>query len=285
MLIAQVTDCHIGFDRDNPEEDNVHRLAAVLNHLSTGPNRPDFLIMTGDLAAYGEAVNYAALAALTTDCPFPVRLMVGNWDRREGLRAAFPGNAEDDSFVQFEVPFPGLRLIALDTTEPGRHGGAFCDERAAWLSATLDADPDTSVVIAMHHPPVETGIKWLDSGAGESWITRFGSAMAGRTQVRAIIAGHMHRPIYTTFGGVPLIVCPSTAPHVTLDLSAIDPEQPDGRALVSAEPAGYALHRWDGVKFTSHFGTVPIDRTWEVLASFDASMAKTVSQNARERLD
>lgn len=285
MLIAQVTDCHIGFDRGNREEDNVLRLRAVLNHLSTGANRPDFLIMTGDLAAYGEAGNYARLADLLAACPFPVRLMMGNWDRREGLCAAFPENADHADFVQFEVAFPGLRLIALDTTEPGRHGGAFCADRAAWLSAALDADPDTPVLLAMHHPPVETGIEWLDSGASEAWIARFGSTIAGRPQIRAIIAGHMHRPIYTTFGGVPLIVCPSTAPHVALDLSAIDPERPDDRPLVNAEPAGYALHRWDGAKFTSHFGTVPISQPWEVLARFDASMAKTVSQNARERLD
>ncbi len=285
MLIAQITDCHIGFDRDNPQEDNVLRLGAVLNHLNTGPNRPDFLIMTGDLAAYGEAGNYSRLVQLLAACPFPVRLMVGNWDRREGLQAAFPENAEPGGFVQFEVALPGLRLIALDTTEPGRHGGAFCDERAAWLSALLDGDPETPVLLAMHHPPVETGIEWLDSGASESWIARFAGAIAGRPQVRAIIAGHMHRPIYTTFCGIPLIVCPSSAPHVTLDLSAIDPERPDGRPLVSAEPAGYALHRWDGAKLTSHFGTVPIGQPWEVLASFDAAMAKTVSQNARERLD
>lgn len=283
VLIAQITDCHIGFDRDNPQEDNVRRLCAVLARLEDGPNRPDLVLLSGDLTGYGEPANYQRLAGVLAACSLPVHLMVGNWDRREALLAAFPAAPTSDGFVQFEVPLPGLRLIALDTTEPARHGGAFCERRAEWLAARLDADPETPVIIAMHHPPVETGIEWLDSGAHEAWIARFGAAIAGRPQVKAIIAGHMHRPIFTTFAGIPLAICPSSAPHVALDLNAIDPDRPDGRPMVIDEPAAYALHRWDGVRLISHFDSVPTGSAWTVLARYDDSMAKAVSQNARER--
>lgn len=285
MLIAQVTDCHIGFDPSDPEEDNVQRLRAVLGELCDGPNRPDLLLMTGDLTQGGAPASYARLAELVARCPFPVRLMAGNWDNRQALCATFAQAELADGFVQFEVPLPGLRLIALDTTEPGRHGGAFCEARAKWLSDRLDAEPEVPVIIAMHHPPVETGLEWLDCGANEAWVGRFAQAIAGRSQVRAILAGHLHRTIHTSFSGIPLIVCPASAPHVTLDLSAIEPELPDGRPLVAAEPAGYALHRWDGGWLTSHFGAAPIGAPWPVLARFDESMAKSVSQNAQERLD
>jgi 3',5'-cyclic AMP phosphodiesterase CpdA len=285
MLIAQITDCHIGFDRDDPEEDNVQRLRAVLERLREGRNRPDLLLFTGDLTGYGEPENYTRLAGVIADQPFPVHLMVGNWDRREAFCAAMPEISTDEGFVQFEVALPGLRLIALDTNETDRHGGAFCEARAAWLSARLDADPLTPVVIAMHHPPVETGIEWLDSGANEAWIKRFAAVIEGRKQVRAILAGHMHRPIFTTFAGVPLAICPSSAPHVELDLSPLDPETPDGRPLVVDDPAGYALHRWDGQRLISHFEWVRPGRTKAVYARFDASMARAVSQNAKERLE
>jgi 3',5'-cyclic-AMP phosphodiesterase len=282
-LIAQITDCHIGFDRADPEEDNVRRLRAVLERLRDGPNRPDLALLTGDLTGYGEPDNYARLAGVIADQPFPVHLMVGNWDRRDVLCAALPEVPIDEGFVQYELAMPGLRLIALDTNEAGRHGGAFCAERAAWLSARLDADPVTPVLIAMHHPPVETGIQWLDSGAHEAWIARFAAAIGGREQVRGIVAGHMHRPIFTTFAGVPLAICPSSAPHVELDLSPLDPEAPDGRPLVVDDPAGYALHRWDGQRLVSHFEWVRPGQSKTVLANYDAIMAKAVSQNARER--
>lgn len=282
-LIAQITDCHIGFDRDDPEEDNVLRLRAVLARLRDGPNRPDLVLLTGDLTGYGEPGNYARLAEELAGFPIPVRLMMGNWDRREALCATFPDCRADGGFIQFEVALPGLRLIALDTSEPGRHGGAFCHERAAWLSARLDVDPETPVLIAMHHPPVETGIQWNDSGAHEAWIARFAAAIGGRAQVCTIIAGHMHRTIVTSFAGVPVIVCGATAPEVSLDLSPIDPDQPDGRTMVAADPATYALHRWDGERLVSHFDAVPVGGAWPVLARFDAGMAETVRHNARER--
>lgn len=284
-LIAQITDCHIGFEPDDPDEDNVRRLRAVLQRLRDGPNRPDLVLLTGDLTADGTDASYARLAALLADFPFTIRLMVGNWDRREPLRKAFADAPMDNGFVQFEVALPGLRLLALDSTEPGRHGGAFCAARAAWLNDRLRADPVTPVVIALHHPPVETGIEWLDSGAQEPWIARLGETLVGHRQIRAIIAGHMHRPIFTTFAEIPLAVCPSSAPHVALDLSPIDSDRPDGRPMVTAEPAGYALHRWDGARLTSHFETVPVDASWDVLARYDAAMAATVRHNARERLE
>ena len=283
MLIAQITDCHIGFDPGNPDEDNVQRLRAVLARLRDGPSRPDLLLLTGDLTNGGAADSYARLASLLAECPIPYRLLAGNWDERAALCAAFPDTASADGFVQFELTFPGLRIIALDTTEPGRHGGAFCAARAAWLSAQLDADPATPVLIAMHHPPIISGIDWMDGREQAPWTERLRAALAGHPQVRAIIAGHLHRTVHTTFAGVPLSVCQSSAPAVALDLRAIDPEQPDGRAMVQAQPPAYALHRWSGGQFTSHFEVVPLGATWPVLASYDAAMHQTVRTNARER--
>ena len=57
-----------------------------------------------------------------------------------------------------------------------------------------------------------------------------------------MISGHVHRPIVTHWAGTTLIVCSSTAPQVALDLEPIDPEQPDERSMIVAEPPCYALH-------------------------------------------
>ncbi len=283
MLIAQITDCHIGFDPGNPDEDNVQRLRAVLARLRDAPGRPDLLLLTGDLTNGGDPASYARLGTLLAECPIPYRLLAGNWDERAALLAAFPETASADGFVQFEVELPGLRVIALDTTEPGRHGGAFCADRAAWLSARLDADPATPVLIAMHHPPIISGLDWLDGGERAAWTERLRAAIAGRAHVRGIIAGHLHRTVHTSFAGVPVSVCQSSAPAVTLDLRPADPAQPDGRAMVQAEPPVYALHRWSGGQLTSHFEAVPLGQPWPVLASYDAAMQQTVRTNARER--
>jgi 3',5'-cyclic-AMP phosphodiesterase len=283
VLLAQITDCHVGFDLADPDEDNARRLRAVLGVLATGPNRPDLVLLSGDLTNHGESESYVRLAQILAAYDLPFHLMIGNHDDRSAFRTAFPQVPANQGFIQYEVPLPGLRLIALDTIEPGRHGGAFCAERAAWLSERLDADPVTPVLIAMHHPPIVSGIDWMDGTGNEPWIARFTAAIDGRPQVRAIIAGHLHRTIHTIISGVPLTVCPASAPAVALDLSLADPERPDGRAMVVDEPAGYALHHWDGTRMVTLFGAVLPDGPWQVHARYDAAFQATVRQNAAER--
>lgn len=273
MLIAQITDTHIGFDRGNPDEYNMQRFKAVLQRLVEGPNRPDVLLLTGDLSEFGDAESYVSLAEAVGGCPFPVWAMVGNHDEREPLLAAFPGTPVEGGFLHYPLDYDGFRLLVLDTLEPGRHGGGFCETRAAWLEAQLAAKPDTPTVIAMHHPPFESGIVWLDSDAGEEWIARFSRTIAGHAQVRAIISGHLHRTIHTLWNGVSLTVCSSSAPTVGLDLNPIDPDRPDGRAMIIDELPSYALHYWDGERLISHFEAVG---ALNVLARYDASLQPVV---------
>ena len=49
ILVAQVTDLHIGFDRDNPHELNVRRLNLVIDQLNAMRPKPSLLLVTGDL--------------------------------------------------------------------------------------------------------------------------------------------------------------------------------------------------------------------------------------------
>ena len=280
MLIAQITDIHIGFDPENPDEYNLQRLRAVVARIASGPNKPDLVMLTGDLTEWGDAESYATLVAELAPLTMPVWPMVGNHDLRAPLLAAFPQVQCDGDFIQYSIELPNLRVLMLDTLEEGRQGGAFCASRAAWLSAELAAQPKTPTLVALHHPPFESGIRWLDGAADEPWMARFAAAITGHRQIVGIISGHLHRTIATGFGGIPTIVAPSTAPAVALDLTAIDPAGPDGRAMISDEPPGYALHRWDGTRLISHFEAVA---DWRVFARYDAGMQELVAQIAAER--
>ena len=258
----------------------MQRLHAVIRRLVDGPNRHDMLLMTGDLTEAGERDSYARLAEAVGICPFPVWAMVGNHDERDALLAAFPQTPSQDGFVHYALDFPGLRLIVLDTLEPGRHGGAFCEARVAWLRDQLARDTVTPTYIAMHHPPFESGITWLDSSATEPWIARFAGAVQGFRQIRGIIAGHLHRTIHTQWNGLSLSVCASTAPAVALDLSPIDEDRPDNRELITDELPGYALHRWDGRHLITHFESIGHQ---VALARFDAQLQPMIKGMMAER--
>ena len=287
MLIAQATDIHIGFERGNPDEANRARLRSVFDRLVQGPNRPDLLLLTGDLTEFGDDESFAWLAEAAAALPFPVHAMAGNHDvdhalGREALRRAFPDAPWADGFVQGVLELDGLRLLLLDTTQPLRHGGAFCEARAAWLAARLAEAPDTPTLIVMHHPPIISGIDWMDPPDDAPWFARFGAAIAGHGQIIAILAGHIHRPISAAFQGIPVVVCPSVAPRTALNLDTVDPEHPDGRVLITDELPSYGLHRWQQGQLLSHMESVG---HLTPLAHYDARLQPMIQSIMGERGD
>lgn len=281
MLIAQLSDIHVGFaPGQGAAEFNRQRLRAVVARLREGPNVPDLLVLSGDLTDRGDAESFAGLREELGEWGVPLLPMVGNHDSREELLRAFPDCAHEGGFIHYATEREGLHIVLLDTFEPGRHGGAFCEARAEWLRAQLAAKPDVATLIFMHHPPIVSGIDWMDPAPDEAWIVRFGEAIAEHGQIHAIHCGHLHRTTHASFCGVPLGIAPSVAPPVSLDLKPISPDAPDGRVLITSEPPGYALHRWDGQSLVTHYEHVG---DWGALASYQPELSGMVREMLAER--
>ncbi|MFS0736217.1 phosphodiesterase [Sphingomonas sp. 1P06PA] len=280
MLVAQITDLHLGFDPGNPHEFNRKRLDQVIARLANLDRRPDLILATGDLVDRGDVESYAALRDALSAAGVPVYLCMGNHDVRDNFARVFPETPIADGFVQYVVDHGPLRFVVIDTLEEGRHGGAFCEQRAAWLSRTLAEDLHRPTVIVLHHPPVETGIDWMTTDPAEPWVIRLEQAMAGHANIVGMVCGHIHRPIVTGWKGWPVAVCPSTAPQVALTLSPIDPDRPDGRPMIVADSPGYALHYWNGQSLVTHFDT---SDEHVVLARYDGAMQSLVQGMLDER--
>ncbi len=280
MLLAQITDLHIGFDAVNVDEFNRLRLDQVIARLTGGPNVPDVLLATGDLTDRGDAASYARLREVLDVVPWPVLPCVGNHDVREAFVECFPGFADANGFIQYDRCFGDLRLVVIDTLEEGRHGGAFCDVRARWLTDALAQHRDMPTYIVMHHPPFDCGIAWMTTDSGEPWVERFAEAISGATQLRGLICGHLHRSLTAQWRGLTAAVCSSTAPQVSLDLRPIDVGTPDGRPMIVAEDPAYALHHWNGSELVSYFDRASND---QVLASYNDGMQLLIRHLLSER--
>jgi 3',5'-cyclic AMP phosphodiesterase CpdA len=278
FLIAQITDPHIGTTLATGANDNITRLDLVLCHLSTMRRRPDLLVVTGDLADRAEAECYGVLRERLERCGMPFHVCLGNRDNRALARAAFAPALV--GFFHYVTAAGPLRLIMLDTLEEGRHGGAFCSAREEWLRARLAEEPDRPTLIALHHPPIDSGIDWVTTDPAEPWVGRLDSALAGREHVVALLAGHFHRAIAAGRKGLPVVVCPSVAAPITLDLARLDPAAPDLREFVTDGPPGYALHLWRAGSLTSHFGFVEDN---PALARFDDRLQPVVAARFAER--
>ena len=281
MLIAQITDVHLGFEPGNEDELNRRRLDRTLRTLTEMTPRPDLLLATGDLADTGDdSISYRRLRDAVAGLPFPIHYALGNHDGRAAFRDAFPHLEMPDGFLQYAIEGHELRILVLDTLEEGRHGGNYCETRAAWLRARLAEAPGRPTLIALHHPPFESGHSWMTEDPQAGWVKRLEAIVSAHPEIVALVAGHLHRPVVARWAGTLLAACPSTAPQVALDFQPIDPERPDDRAMIVADPPWFALHHWDGRRLATHFDTAD---PHDVIARYTPKLQPLVRLLAEEK--
>jgi len=251
MLICQISDLHIkaGNALAYRVVDTAAYLRRCVADILALPQRPDIVVVTGDLTDSGQPEAYAHLRDLLSPLTMPLYLLPGNHDNRDALRAAFPEHAylrQTDGFIQYAVEAGPLRLLALDTVIPGASGGALDAQRLAWLEAHLAEAPERATVILMHHPPFPTGIGHMDR-IGLADPDALEAIVRRHPRIERILCGHLHRPIEVRFGGTLASTCPSPAHQVVLDLD------PDAASQFTLEPPAFQLHLWhDKAGLISH---------------------------------
>ena len=261
MLIAQLTDTHVTVEGRllHGRFDGATHLQRCLEHILHLPRRPDLLLFTGDLAEGGQLPEYQRLRGLLDPVPIPKFIIPGNHDRRTALLAPFPelspssmarSSACGGTLQRVESGYP-LRVVGLDTLREGCDEGYFDAHQAEWLEAVLHDAADLPVLIAMHHPPVATGLRLMDTIRLEPESTvRLAAVVSRHRNIQSIVCGHVHRAVQAIWCGIGVSVCPSSAFQIVPDLEAHD-YQPS-----VDEPPAYQLHFWESGMLTTHTVTV-----------------------------
>lgn len=212
--------------------DNLSRTLAAVERTGV---RPDAIVFTGDLTDLGEPDAYRELRAAVE--PFaermgaPVVWVAGNHDERPALRSALLGLEATEQPVTGVWDLGGLRLVALDTSVPGWHHGDLDDGQLVWLREQLATPAPLGTVVALHHPPLPSHIPLFDILELRRQ-SDLAAALAG-SDVRAILAGHLHYSTSGTFAGIPVSVAAATC--YTMNL-----QRPP--ASVNGMDAGQSFH-------------------------------------------
>ncbi|MGK0171573.1 MAG: Icc protein [Gammaproteobacteria bacterium] len=286
MLIAQITDLHAlpGAEKLDGILDTNARIEAAVHHLRLLEPSPDIIVVTGDLTENGDADSYTGLRTQLAHLDVPIFVVPGNHDRRSELRTAFSDHAyiPKSGFIQYSIEYLPVRIIGLDTLHEGSGGGRLCSKRLRWLRSTLARAPTRDTMIIMHHPPFETGISWMDQA---EFIGRdeFTDIVSVNRQIKAILCGHLHRPITSHLGNAVVSVAPSTCYQVHLDLA------PVSRPRIILEPPACYLHQWTGDSLVTHTSYIqgpetPIDLTdpiWQRKVRLAKQQATSARWHAR----
>lgn len=252
IVIAQLTDLHIGPASDPICAQNADRLDICLNRISQMRRQPDLILLTGDLTEHGDDESFRYVLNRVKQIKIPVRVALGNHDVK--LKSAASIRHEyflSQDWTSDEDSQNSLRVILADTCETGVHGGVFSEERAFDLAMILSAKTDTPTLLAIHHPPCPIGIDWMDPLMAEPWANRLKEVIQGAPQIIGIICGHVHVSAHTEFAGVRLGVAPAVAPQSHVELATIDANTPDGRPLIVNSQPAFALHHFVDGAWTS----------------------------------
>lgn len=213
--------------------------------------RPDALVFTGDLTDLGEPEAYRMLRTLVEPVAealgAPVIWVAGNHDERPALRDALLDLPATEEPVTGVWDLGGLRLIALDTSVPGWHHGDLDDAQLQWLSAQLATPAPLGTLLAMHHPPIPSHLPLFDILELRDQ-GRLARVIEG-TDVRGILAGHLHYSTSATFAGVPVSVAAATCYTMNLTRPAVE---------VNGMDAGQSFHLVHVYDTTITHAVVPV---------------------------
>ena len=244
FLLVQVSDFHIGADW--ADGDPVAKLAAAIESVRGLRPQPDAVLVSGDLADNASDAEYELVRELLAPLGGPLYVLPGNHDDRRALHRHFGVPGANGEPVQYAADLGHLRLIAIDTTRPGEDPGALDADRLGWLDEELARAPKTPTLLAMHHPPLLTGVPlWDELGLPAADRQALGQVITRHPQVCRIVAGHMHRTIIGELAGRAVLTVPSTYVQARLDFRLQEIELAD-------EPAGFAVHAILDGELVSH---------------------------------
>jgi len=213
-FLLHLSDTHLlgGGNRLYGTVDAEYHLRELLAELETSQGRPEAIVFTGDLADRGEPDAYDRLRRMVE--PVAARLgarviwVMGNHDDRGAFRRELFAEQPSTRPVDRVYDVNGLRIITLDSTVPGHHHGEVTGAQLDWLAEELATRAPHGTILAMHHPPLPSV---LDLAVAVELRDQSGLAevLLG-SDVRSIIAGHLHYSSTGTFAGIPVSVASAT---------------------------------------------------------------------------
>lgn len=279
-VLLHLSDTHL-LARNRPlggRYDTAANLRHTLEVVERMDLRPDAIVFTGDLTDLGEPEAYAALRAAVEPVAerlgAPLVWVAGNHDERPAFRAGLldgPATAEP---ITGMWDLGGLRLIALDSSVPGWHHGDIDDAQLQWLAGILATPAPLGTILALHHPPLPSHIPFFDILELRNQ-PRLAAVLAG-TDVRAILAGHLHHATSGTFAGIPVSVASATC--YTMNLARPTAE-------INGMDAGQSFQLVHVYDDTITHAVVPVVEA-ETATAFDAAwIARMSALTPEERLE
>lgn len=194
LKIAHLSDLHVRRDyRGTMLEDEIHQPIFPPAYVEIGlkraaKERPDVLVLTGDLVHEGTVDDYRFLRELINRCipGIPVIPALGNHDCKEAFYRGFLDESRQGPLTDVRQ-IGGYRFITLDTATENVVDGSISEEQFEWLQDVLKEPSPNGSILLGHHPFRSQQSSWFSTSLPEGFL----NYLQG-TDVIAYLCGHAH---------------------------------------------------------------------------------------------
>jgi 3',5'-cyclic AMP phosphodiesterase CpdA len=212
LSFVQISDTHIGFRKEaNP--DVVGSLRRAIADVNSLPQRPAFVVHTGDVSHLSKAEEFGKARELLQEFSVDrVHTIPGEHDTIDegviGYLKFFDHDGNGKSWYSFEQG--GVHFIALNNVLNFKAGtmASLGDEQIGWMKNDLASVADSTPIVVLAHIPLWTiwepwGWGTADSAEALALLRRFGSV--------TVLNGHIHQVLQKVEGNIALHTAMSLA--------------------------------------------------------------------------
>jgi hypothetical protein len=211
LHFVQVSDSHIGFDKD-PNHDSTGTFQAAIDRIKEMKSRPAFVMHTGDITHLSKAEEFDTAAQVAGSAGLPVHYIPGehDWGGDDGQLYLERHGKGTKGQGWYAWDQEGVHFVALINVAGFKAGGfgTLGAEQIAWLKDDLAGKSASTPIVVLAHIPLWTvdegwGWKTDDGDQALALLKRFGSV--------TILNGHIHQVIQKVEGHVAFHTAYSTA--------------------------------------------------------------------------
>jgi len=148
LQFIHITDTHIG------SANGLKNLNSFIQLMQNFPEKPDFIIHTGDVTEFGSEEEFRAYSQAISSLNIPFYHTLGNHDVRWNGAGWLLGEKYLPNYKRnYAFTNQGITFIALDSSFPFSQYGLIDPSQLPWLKDTLAKIPsEQPIIIFFHHP-------------------------------------------------------------------------------------------------------------------------------------
>ena len=218
----------------------------------------DGLVVTGDISDDGSMESYLSAYEKLSKLNVPILVIPGNHDLRDPMRKVFHENVQfskNSSQFDWVFEFDETLIIGLDTLVEGENFGFLEEKSLDFLSHQLSNNSGSDLVLLIHHPPIKTGIYFMDQ-IGLTNSSDLSECLKATNRPIKILCGHVHGVYHGLLGIHPVVSAPSICSAFEFNRQEFAPvgfnKGPTGYAYLETSSNGF----WTAIP--SNYGNGPL---------------------------